>query len=324
MCTAISFNAREHYFGRNLDLDISYGEDICVMPRKYPLNFRKMPTILRHYALIGVATVVDGEPLFYDATNEFGLSMAGLNFPNNAYYAPTVEGKDNIAPFEFIPWILGKCKNIGEVLLLLKSINLADIAFSETLPLSPLHWLISDKSKSITVEPMNEGLKIYENSVGILTNNPPFKYHLTNLNNYGNLSIRGVQNGFSGKIEMENYCQGLGAVGLPGDVSSPSRFVRAAFNKLNSVCADTEDGAVTQFFHILSSVEMIEGCCLTTSQKYDRTIYSSCVNTDRGLYYYTTYSSRQINCVDMRRENLDGDKIFRFPLITENKINYQN
>ncbi len=324
MCTAISFKTKDRYFGRNLDLDCSYGEEVCVLPRKYPLVFRKAGEISCHHAMIGMATVVNGEPLFYDGTNEYGLSMAGLNFPQNAHYSPFAKDKDNVAPFEFIPWILGQCKRVEDAKKLLSRINLVDVAFSDKLPLAPLHWIIADEEGAITVEAMKDGLHIYENPVGVLTNNPPFPYHLFNLNNYRNLKTCNGENSFASGVELDEYCQGLGAVGLPGDLSSPSRFVRAVFYKENSECAEDENSSVSQFFHLLTSVEMVQGGCRTATGKKDITVYSSCVNTDRGVYYYTTYNNRQINCVDMRKVDLDGQSVRRFPLRLEGEINYQN
>ncbi len=324
MCTAISFKTKNHYFGRNLDLDCSYGEEVCVMPRRYPLVFRKSEAIPRHYAIIGMATVVDEEPLFYDGTNEHGLSMAGLNFPKNAYYAPLMEGKDDIAPFEFIPWILGRCKDVAEARELLARLNLVDIPFSAQLPLSPLHWIISDREESVTVESMRDGLHVYDNPVGVLTNNPPFPQQLFRLNDYRNLRTDNGQNYFARGVELDAYCQGLGAIGLPGDVSSPSRFVRAVFYKENSVCKEEENASVAQFFHLLASVEMVRGGCRTEQGKEDITVYSACVNTDRGLYYYTTYDNRQISCVDMHKTDLNGESVSRFPLQTDGRIFHQN
>lgn len=324
MCTALSFTAQNHYFGRTLDLDCSYGEEVCVMPRRFPLSFRKMGDMPEHYAMIGMATVVGGIPLFYDAVNEHGLAMAGLNFPENAYYYPIAEGRDNVAPFEFIPWILGACKTVAEARMLLDKINIVNIPFSENLPLSPLHWMISDSEGSIVVETMRDGIHIHDNPVGVMTNNPPFEYQLFNLNNYRSLRTDNGENYFSDSIPLKNYCQGLGALGLPGDVSSMSRFVRIAFGRANSVCGGDEESAVSQFFHLLTSVEMNRGCCKTPSGKWDITVYTSCANTQRGLYYYTTYDNRQITCVDMHKTDLDSAEISRYPLVTAQQINFQN
>ncbi len=321
MCTAINLSTFDHYFGRNLDLDRSYGEEVCVMPRRFPLEFRLKDSILEHYAMIGMATVIGDVPLFYDATNEYGLSIAGLNFPHNAFYPEMQIGKDNITPFEFIPWILCKCKTVTEAIPLLERINLVNIPFSSGLPLSPLHWIISDRNRSITVESMKDGLHIHNNPVGVLSNNPPFTYQLANLQRYNDLR---VDNTLVKDIQKDHYCQGLGAVGLPGDVSSMSRFARAVFGCKNSVCCDDELSSVSQFFHLLDFVKMPRGVCVTDEGHLDITVYSSCVNTDKGLYYYTTYDNRQITCVDMHKTNLDSNKISRYPLITNQQIKYQN
>ncbi len=324
MCTAISLNTVGRYFGRNLDLDRSYGEEICVMPRRFPLVFRQGKELYEHFAMIGMATVVGGIPLFYEAANEHGLCMAGLNFPGNAYYAPINEDKDNIAPFEFIPWILGQCKSTAEAKELLSRINIADIAFSKQLPPSPLHWMLCDGECDIVVEAMRDGLHIYDNGVGVLTNNPPFEYQMENLGKYRYLrnDNKEVEKGSS--LPYVSYCQGLGAVGLPGDVSSMSRFVRAAFGREHSVCGGDEPSSVSQFFHLLSSVGMVRGVCKTDEQTLDLTVYSACINIDKGLYYYTTYDNRQISCVDMYKADFDSDQISRFALATRQNINYQN
>ncbi len=323
MCTAISWLAKDHYFGRNLDLDRSYGEAVCVMPRHFTLEFRRMGVQETHYAMIGMATVVDGIPLFYEAANEHGLAMAGLNFPGNAYYGPFQAGKDNVAPFEFIPWILGQCQTVAEAQTVLARMNLADIAFNDFLPPSPLHWMIADRHQSIVVECMRDGMHIHQNEVGVLTNNPPFEHHLANLEQYQHLRNNN-ENVVRHHLPYVDYCQGLGAVGLPGDVSSKSRFVRMAFNKKNAVGPDTEAAAVGQFFHLLTSVEMVKGACKTDEGTWDVTGYSACINTDRGLYYYTTYGNRRITCVDLHRTDLEGDTVSCFPLVEHESIQYAN
>ena len=324
MCTALTLYPKDHYFGRNLDLDCSYGEEVCILPRRCPLCFRQMGTLENHYAMIGMATVAAGQPLFYDAANEHGLAMAGLNFPGNAYYGPVQPERDNVAPFEFIPWLLGQCRTVAEARRLLERICLVDLPFSAQLPLAPLHWMIADQTGSVVVEAMGDGLHIHENPAGVLTNNPPFPYQMFHLNQYRNLRVDNGENTFSGALPLETYCQGLGALGLPGDVSSMSRFVRIAFGRANSVCGEEEMSAVSQFFHLLSSVEMVRGCCRTDGGKWDITVYSSCMNLDSGKYYYTTYDNRQIHCVDLHGADLDGGTVSRFPLVTEQQIFYHN
>lgn len=324
MCTAATYTTKDHYFGRNLDLEFSYNETVTVTPRNYPFQFRKVKALESHYAMIGTAFVVDNYPLYYDATNEKGLSMAGLNFPENADYKQEAEGKDNVTPFEFIPWILGQCSTIKEVKELLGRINLININFSEKLPLSPLHWMISDRNESITVESVKEGMKIYDNPVGILTNNPTFDIQIFNLNNYVNATREIPENRFSSAIALDVYSRGMGGIGIPGDLSSSSRFVKAVFTKLNSVSGTSESESISQFFHILDSVNQERGCVRLAEDTYEITIYSSCCNVDKGVYYYKTYENSQITGVDMHNENLDSQSIVSYPLIKEQQIKIQN
>ncbi len=324
MCTAISLLTNNHYFGRNLDLEQSYLETVTITPRNYPLQFRHKETIHNHFAMIGMAYVPNRYPLYYEATNEKGLSIAGLNFPGNADYKPYAHDKDNITPFEFIPWILSQCSNTSEAKILLNQINLLNENYSSQLPLSPLHWMISDRETSLTVESVKDGLKIYENTVGILTNNPTFDMQLFHLNNYMNLSNQEPENHFSRELDLTKYSRGLGALGMPGDWSSQSRFVRAAFTKMNSSCESTEESSVSQFFHILGSVEHPRGCVKIAENLYEITIYSCCCNTDKGIYYYKTYGNNQITAIDMYRENLDSSAIISYPLVRTQQFLWMN
>ncbi len=324
MCTAATYKTKDFYFGRTLDYEFSYGSEIAVMPRNYPINFKFAGTYARHYAIIGMAHIVGDFPLFYDAVNEKGLCMAGLNFVGNAYYRDEIKGKDNVAQFEFIPRILSCCATVDEAKRLLENINITDTPFSDKLPVAKLHWIIADKNGAITVESVKDGLKIYDNPVGILTNNPPFDEQMFRLNDYMHLSPRQPENTFSDKLSLETYSRGMGALGLPGDLSSQSRFVRVAFTKMNSVSGDTENESVSQFFHILGSVDQQRGCCEVAKGKYEITIYTSCCNADKGIYYYTTYENHQITAVDMHREQLDGVRLAHYPLITGQQIKMQN
>lgn len=324
MCTAITYKTKDHYFGRNLDLEYSYKETVTITPRNYAFHFRKTGKMENHFAMIGMAYIAGDYPLYYDATNEKGLSMAGLNFPENADYKPYCDGKDNVTPFELIPWILGQCATVADAQKLLKRINLLQENFSDELPLSPLHWIISDRERSITLESVKSGTKIYDNPVGVLTNNPTFDYQMFNLNNYMRLSNIDPKNTLAGDLELKTYSRGMGAMGLPGDASSMSRFVRATFVKTNSVSGDSEAESVSQFFHILKSVEMQRGCVQLGKELYDVTLYSSCCNTDRGIYYYTTYDNSQISAVDMHKENLQSSTLIAYPLKKHMQIEYQN
>ena len=142
MCTAISFRTKDHYFGRNMDYEFSYEESVTVTPRNYPFIFRKVKPLYEHYAMIGMAYVVEDYPLYYEATNEKGLSMAGLNFPGNAVYHVEIEEKDNIAPFEFIPWVLGQCATVEECKALLLKMNMVNILYIRRQKIYLMHFIL--------------------------------------------------------------------------------------------------------------------------------------------------------------------------------------
>ena len=324
MCTAATYRTDDFYMGRTLDYEFSYSEEITVMPRNFPLSFRHGGGTDRHYAIIGMAHVADGYPMFYDAVNEKGLGMAGLNFAASARYSEPEDGKQNVAQFEFIPWVLSQFASLGQARSAIEKINLVGTTYDSRYPAAKMHWIIADKSGAITVEPTESGLKIYDNAPGVLTNEPPFDMQLFNLNNYMRLSPKQPENSFSDALDLGTYSRGMGGLGLPGDLSSMSRFVRAAFTKLNSLSGSGEAESVGQFFHILGSVEQVRGCCEVAQDKYEITIYTSCFNADKGVYYYTTYNNRRITAVDMHRENLDSDSLARYPMLDKEDVLRQN
>lgn len=324
MCTAVTYKTKDFYFGRTLDYDFSYGDEVVIMPRNYPFPFRDMGVLETHYAMIGMALVKDDYPLYHEAVNEKGLGMAGLNFVDNAVFSDEMPGKDNVATFEFIPWILSECATVKEARKRMEKLNLTKESFSEKLPVAQLHWIIADRDEAITVEAVKEGIKIYDNPAGVLTNNPPFEEQMFMLNNYMHLSTKSPENLFSKELPLHVYSRGMGALGLPGDLSSPSRFVRTAFVKMNSVSGDSEEESVSQFFHILGAVDQQRGCCDVGEGKYEITLYTCCCNSDKGIYYYTTYDNHQITAVDMHKEDLDGSLLVRYSLIEGEQIKRQN
>lgn len=324
MCTAVKYVSGDLYFGRTLDNSCSYGEEIVITPRRYMFNLRDGRVMCAHNAVVGVAVVADGCPLYCDAVNEKGLCMAGLNFVGNAKFRDPVEGKNNIATFEFIPYILGNFGSVKQARRALSDINITNLSFNESLPPAELHWIIADRAEAIVVESDASGVHVYDDPAGVLTNNPPFPQQMTNLNNYMHLSPRPPECGFSDKLELNAYSLGMGAIGLPGDLSSESRFVRAAFTALNSPECEDCDKSVGQYFHILDSVSQTYGSCILGDGKYEVTVYTSCYNATRGIYYYNTYDNRRIIGVDMHEENLDGTTLVRYPFLKETQILMQN
>lgn len=325
MCTSIAMKTNDFYFGRTMDLESNFNECVVFTPRNYPFNFRKAGSLRRHYAMLGMASIVDGVPLYAEAVNEKGLCMAGLNFPDNAYYPPEEKTDcSNISPFELIYWLLGKCASVSEAKELLASTHLIDIPFSGTLPLTPLHWHIADRESSIVLEATKEGMNVFDNPMGVLTNNPSFPFQMTNTCQYLNLTAKNPENCFTSDMDLKPYGWGLGSFGLPGDFSPSSRFVKASYLSLNSICEKDEASSVTQFFHLLDSVSMVKGSVIADKDVYELTIYSCCVNADKGIYYYKTYTNNQLTAIHMNHENLNGCNLKRFPLRTSQQIAWMN
>lgn len=317
MCTALTVR---HLFGRTLDLELSYHEQVVVVPRRFPLPFRMAPPLSEHYAMVGMAHISQGFPLFYDAVNEAGLAMAALNFPRSAVYQSPRDGMDNLAPFELMVRVLGQCTTVDQAGQLLEQVNVVKLDFSPDLPSTPLHWLIADRERSVVAEPVAEGLRLYENPVGVLTNEPPFAFQLSHLTDFLSLSAAPPVHSFSPRLSLPPYSRGMGALGLPGDWSSRSRFVRAAFAAHNSTCPTD----ITQFFHLMSCVEVPRGCVRLEDGQEVTSIYTSCCDLLRGIYHYVTYSNRQICAVDLHRENLNATGLTTFPLSVDQHLYLQN
>ena len=152
MCTSLAMNmkikenpaASAFYFGRNMDLEYHFDERVVIAPRNFPLSFQYQAPIGRHYAMMGMATVAEGFPLYAEAFNETGLCIAGLNFPGYAQYAAQPQrGKLNLAPFELIPWLLSSCSDLEEASAVLERLQLVNTDFNERIPSTPLHWHIA-------------------------------------------------------------------------------------------------------------------------------------------------------------------------------------
>lgn len=308
MCTAISFTATDNYFGRNLDMVVDYGAGIIITPREYEIRFSGGDVASRHYAIIGMGIEVDNYPLYFDAVNEKGLSCAALNF--SCEYAKGV-GSEYVASYEFILWVLSLNPSVGAVRERLKKINISRTPFSESYKPTGLHFIIADRSSAITVEQTEAGLRVYDNPFGVLTNNPSFPMQLINLSNFSHLSSAPQVNRFSKKIKANSYSNGLGAFSLPGDFSSMSRFVRAVFIKENSVCEGAESAHIAHFFSMLYAVAVPSGSVLTESGEVHKTVYSSCCNTDKGIYYYKRYNETQLHKTALSDYDIEGKDVIK-------------
>ena len=317
MCTSLTLPTPDGttLFGRTLDLDTHFGEVPSLTPRRYPFSFADCYPFTHHYALLGMATLMDGPtasgyPLYAEAMNEKGLCMAGLRFKENAVYAPRPQvGHVNLAPWELIPYLLGTCATVAEARAALADICVVDKPFSDTVGTAPLHWHIADADPShggLIVEVTAEGMKLYDDrpdGVGVLANDPPYPEQVA--------ALRAC------KARLGDTSD------LPGDDSSPARFTRAACLRKwaigDSLSPQTLGDDIsqagkaspqTQFFRILSAVSPMAGAVMTSEGRCHRTLYTCCMDTAAGAYLYHTEADPTIRSISFSAQNLNGEVPF--------------
>lgn len=328
MCTGLALETKDglHLFGRNMDIEYSFNQSIIFIPRNFKcVNKSNKKELTTKYAVLGMGTIFDDYPTFADGMNE-GLGCAGLNFPVYVSYSKEdIEGKTNIPVYNFLLWVLANFSSVEEVKEALKNANIVDIPISENIPNTTLHWMISDiTGKSIVVEQTKEKLNVFDNNIGVLTNSPTFDWHVANLNQYVGLRYNQVPEFKLGDQSLTALGQGTGLVGLPGDFTPASRFIRVAFLRDAMIKNDKDSIDLIEFFHILNNVAMVRGSTRTVEEKSDLTQYTSCMCLEKGIYYYNTYENNQINAIDMNKENLDGNEIKTYKYNKTLSINHVN
>ncbi len=309
MCTGVRFNdnAGNMYFGRNLDWSVGYGQKVVITPRGYKYKSAFLGEMTNSPALIGMGIVVDNIPLYFDCANEHGLAIAGLNFPGYAAYEKdAVEGKTNVAAYEFPLWVALNFTSVDEAEKALKNVAIVAKPVNEQYPVSELHWIIGDAKRSIVVEYTANGMEIFENEVDILTNQPGYGWHKENLRNYMNLFPQMPKEVRWDKAKLTAFGSGSLMRGLPGDYYSPSRFVRVAYLNTHYPIKTTEEENVSRLFHTLTGVAMIDGAAAMADGNFEKTIYTGGYSSATQTYYYSTYENPTINSVAMKDQNLDS------------------
>lgn len=328
MCTGLTLKTNDgyHLFGRNMDLEYTFGQSIVLVPRNFKYEDKiNNQTKNTKYAVLGMASLNGNHPLFAEALNEKGLACAGLNFPAASWSKEAIEGMDNVAPYDLILWITSSFETLDELRPHLDKLNLVGKAYDEKTPLPTLHWIVTDTSgKSLVIEKTKDGLKIFDNPVGVMTNAPSFDWHLKNLTQYTGLTTSRPDTRKWSDLELVTLGNGSGAFGLPGDSSSQSRFVKTAFLKSHVTIGDYENAGVIEFFNILSNVAMISGTVIDPHGRNEITQYTSCMCQEKGIYYYRTYKNSQINVIDMNKEDLSSDKLKVYTYNDEPSFNYEN
>lgn len=262
---------------------------------------------LPYISLYGYVGMAVQQPEFVvDGTNEAGLSAALFYFPNYGEYKPYNEADKDIslADFQVVSWILSRFSTIDQVKEAINNVRIINIDPSA----STVHWRITEPNGRQVVMEIVDGVpNFYENEVGVLTNSPGFQWHTTNLNNYVNLHPGGAGPTEFGPINLRAFGAGAGFLGLPGDFTPPSRFVRAAFLKTYSLEQATAYDTMQQAFHILNNFDVPLGVQFSVGAAPNNMPSATqwTVATDlknKTIYYHTMYN-RTIRSIDMK--NID-------------------
>jgi len=319
-CTGILLKADDESIvtGRTIEFDREIDMSVAVIPR----NFKFIGDIPNgngmayksKYAAIGIYCF--DHKVLMDGMNEKGLVAAAFYFTGYAQYAKiTTENQTKaLSPIEFTNWILTQFATIEEVKAALDSVVIAPTILSDWGPTPPpMHYIVYDKyGKSIVIEPIHGTLVVYENKIGVITNSPTFDWHLTNLRNYINLTPFNVKPIHLRGLELAAFEGGSGMVGLPGDFTPPSRFVRAAIFSSAAIPSKNSDESVNQAFHILNQFDIPVGVVRQKDQTnitFEYTLLTCVKDHHMMKYYYRSYDDQTIRFIDFKQFDLDEKTI---------------
>ena len=312
MCTGIRYTdgSGNLYLARNLDWTTGYGERVVLTPTGYATKspFGAVPEI--KHAVIGMGIVEEDTPLYFDCGNDAGLAVAGLNFPGYAQYADgPVEGKTNVAAFEFPLWVASQFASVDEAEAALGNVAIVDRPINEKFPSSMLHWIIGDSKRAIVVEYTSSGMHVFHDDVDVLTNQPGFEWHHENLRNYLNLSPGFPEEVVLNQAHLVPFGSGSQMRGIPGDYYSPSRFVRASYVNAHYPQKTTEEENVSRAFHTLQQVAMVDGSAAMGTGEYEKTIYTGLFSAQTMTYYWNTYDDPAVQSAAMADHKADGAEL---------------
>lgn len=306
MCTAVWFvdGDGHYYFGRNLDWGYGYGQKVVVTPRGWQWRSRREGMVTVGSAIIGTAVLLDGMPMYFDCANERGLAVAGLSFAAGfAHYLPAQKGRTNIASFELPLWLTSCFSSVDEVEQAAARLVITDDQSSPRYAPSPLHWIVADGDRCVVLEQDDTGLHVYHDGFGVLTNQPGFDFHRQNMRNYMALSDPWPASRDMGSESVSPLGVGTGLLGMPGDTSSASRFVRAVFLNTNYPRQSGEKDNLTRLFRTLGSVAMVKGMSKMADGRYEYTLYTAGWSSATRTYSFSTYDDPTIRA--FRLEDLE-------------------
>jgi len=333
-CTGIRLIAADGtvVHARTLEFGIDLKSNVIMVPRGYARvgttpDGKEGLKWKAKYASLGANGV--GLPFIFDGLNEKGLAVGTFYFPTSAGYMPysaSVSSK-TIAPWEVGSWLLENFASVEEVRENIGKVVVPEVVFKEWGFAPPVHYIVQDASgKGIVIEYFGGKLNIFENPLGVITNSPTYDWHMTNLRNYVNFSMSNVAPVKLGSVTLQPTGQGSGMLGIPGDFTPPSRFVRAVAYSQSVLPSKTGDDAVLEAFHILNNFDIPKGAARDHEKdshgniEADYTLWTSVNDLKRTRFYFRTYDNSQIRMVDLTKMNLDSKDIVTIPMTGDEVI----
>lgn len=322
MCTSLTLTnqAQQHFLARTMDFGFQLEGRPVVIPRNYVWKKQFNGSQQTKYGFLGTGRNL-GEYFLADGINEKGLAIAELYFLNEAKYSSEEkEASINLAPHEFIIWLLGEIESISELRKRITEIQIVEKEVPVLGFVPPLHYIVTDKTgETVVVESDSGELVIKDNPVGVMTNSPEFGWHLKNLNNYLSVQPNNFSNKKINEYEIKPFGQGSGTYGLPGGYTSPERFVRTVYLRALIESGETADDSLNAMFKILDNVTIPKGVNIKNDGSIDYTQYRAVFDVSNGTYYFNPYETQEVFELTLTEELLTEDEPVEFKYSTDFK-----
>ena len=320
MCTSLTYQTTtgDQFLARTMDFAFELGgRPVAVQRGHHFVSVTNSTGFDAPYSFVGTGRNLNGY-VFVDGVNEHGVSAAALYFAGQAHYADAaVDGMVNLAPPELIMWVLGNVKSVAELGDRLSELNITEAAAPLLNIVVPLHWIISDQSGTTYVlEQEDDGMHFIKNPVGVMTNTPDFNWHLKNLSNYVQLQPTPHPDRQYGDLNVSAFGPGTGALGMPGDYTSVSRFVRTVFMREHTDAVATDAEAINALSHMLNSVEIPKGVKIKADGSTDYTQYRAYMSMNEPAFYMQPYADQSITRVALTDDLMNADQPTEFALKT--------